>query len=180
MGNPPSFNNFATDPLFTSDKDKNKPAGLGKGSIFYATAVPNISFGGGQEPNEAGFSPSCSGQCPYSNWNDIYSVNDTLSKVWGKHNIKTGFYYEKTGKVEIGSGSQGSYLGSWFRQQHGHAEQRRTASPTLAGISIPQRRWAGDRRFLVFGVEAFVQDNWRVNRRVTVGVGIRFNMCCPR
>jgi hypothetical protein len=113
MGNPPSFNNFSTDRLFTGDVSKQKPAGLGTGSIFYQTAVPNLTFGGGQEPNEAGFSPSCSGQCPYTNWNDIYSVNDTLSKVWGKHNLKIGFYYEKTGKVEVGSGSQGSYLGAY-------------------------------------------------------------------
>src|SRR5262249_23986197 len=113
MGNPPSFNNFATDPLFTNDINKQKPAGLGSGSVFYQTAVPNITFGGGQEPNEVSFSPGCSGQCPYSNWNDIYSFNNNLSKVVGKHNFKVGVYYEKTGKVEVGSGSQGSYLGSY-------------------------------------------------------------------
>ena len=182
MGNPPSFNNFSTDPLFTGDVNKQKPAGLGTGSIFYQTAVPNLTFGGGQEPNEAGFSPSCSGQCPYTNWNDIYSVNDTLSKVWGKHNVKVGFYYEKTGKVEVGSGSQGSYLGAY-----NFASSTAMPSNTQDGYAnaflgnfnnySEGGRSVGD--FWYSEVEAFVQDSWRVSRRLTLDLGVRFSHVLP-
>ena len=182
MGNPPSFNNFATDPLFTSDVNKQKPAGLGTGSIFYQTAVPNITFGGGQEPNEAGFSPSCSGQCPYTNWNDIYSVNDNLSKVLGKHNLKAGFYYEKTGKVEVGSGSQGSYLGAYnFASSTAmpNNTQDGFANAFLGNFNNYSEggRSIGD--FWYSEVEAFLQDNWRVSRRVTLDLGIRFSHVLP-
>ncbi|MBZ5622991.1 MAG: carboxypeptidase-like regulatory domain-containing protein [Acidobacteriia bacterium] len=182
MGNPPSFNNFATDPLFTSDGKKQKPAGLGTGAIFYQTAVPNISFGGGQEPNEVSFSPSCSGQCPYTNWNDIYSVNDTLSKVKGQHNLKAGFYYEKTGKVEVGSGSQGSYLGSYsFASSTAmpNNTQDGFANAYLGNFNTYSEggRSIGD--FWYSEVEAFVQDNWRVSRRVTLDFGIRLSHVLP-
>src|SRR5262249_47551366 len=102
MGNPPSFLNFANDPSFQADQNKPRP-GLSPGSQNFQIGIPDFTFGGGQEPNEAGqngFSQVCSGDCPYTNWNDIYSFNDNLSKIWGKHNFKAGLYYERTGKVE--------------------------------------------------------------------------------
>jgi len=182
MGNPPSFDNFATDPLFTSDMNKARPAGQGSGSVFYQTAVPNISFGGGQEPNEAGFSPGCSGQCPYSNWNDIYSFNDNLSKVIGKHNLKAGFYYEKTGKVEVGSGSQGSYLGSYNFASTTAMPNNTQDGFANAYLGDFQSYSEGGRsvgNFWYSEIEAFIQDNWRVSRRVTLDLGLRFSHVVP-
>jgi len=182
MGNPPSFDNFATDPLFTNDVNKQKPAGLGSGSVFYQTAVPNIAFGGGQEPNEVSFSPGCSGQCPYSNWNDIYSFNDSLSKVVGKHNLKAGFYYEKTGKVEVGSGSQGSYLGSYnFASSTAmpNNTQDGFANAFLGDFNSYSEGGRSIGNFWYSEMEAFVQDNWRVSRRVTLDAGMRFSHVLP-
>jgi hypothetical protein len=182
MANPPSFNNFATDPLFTGDQNKSKPAGLGTGSIFYQTGVPNISFGGGQEPNEISFNPNCSGQCPYSNWNDIYSINNNLSKVMGKHNLKAGFYYEKTGKVEIGSGSQGSYLGSYsFGSSTAmpNNTQDGYANAFLGNFNSYSEGGRAIGNFWYSEVEFFVQDNFRVSRRVTLDVGLRLSHVVP-
>jgi hypothetical protein len=182
MGNPPSFNNFITDPLFTGDQNKPKPAGLGTGSVFYQTGVPNISFGGGQEPNEVSFNPNCSGQCPYSNWNDIYSINNNLSKALGRHNLKAGFYYEKTGKVEVGSGSQGSYLGSYsFASSTAmpNNTQDGYANAFLGNFNNYSEggRSIGD--FWYSEVEFFLQDNFRVSRRVTLDLGLRFSHVVP-
>lgn len=182
MGNPPSFDNFSTDPLFTSDMNKPRPAGMGSGSVFYLTGVPNLSFGGGQEPNEFSFAPNCSSQCPYTNWNDIYSFNDNLSKVIGKHNLKAGMYYEKTGKVEIGSGSQGSYLGSY-----NFASTTAMPNNTQDGFA---NAYLGDFQSYAEGgravgdfwyqeLEAFAQDNFRVSRRVTLDFGVRFSHVVP-
>ncbi|HYW44219.1 MAG TPA: carboxypeptidase-like regulatory domain-containing protein [Bryobacteraceae bacterium] len=111
MGNPPSFNNFATDPNFQADQNKPRPT-LSPGSQNFQVGIPDVSFGGGQEPNEASYSAPCSGDCPYTNWNDIYSFNDNLSKVIGPHNLKAGLYYERTGKVEQNQFSS-PYLGSY-------------------------------------------------------------------
>jgi hypothetical protein len=182
MANPPSFDNFANDPLFTGDGKKQKPAGLGTGALFYQMAVPNISFGGGQEPNEVSFSPSCSGQCPYTNWNDVYSFNDSLSKVIGTHNLKAGVYYEKTGKVEVGSGSQGQYLGNYnFASSTAmpNNTQDGFANAFLGNFNTYSEggRSVGD--FWYSEVEFFLQDNWRVSRRVTLDLGVRFSHVLP-
>src|SRR5262249_15001218 len=99
MANPPSFLNFADDPRFKTDQNKKRPT-LSPGSQNFQVGVPNFAFGGGQMPNQANFTSPCDQQCPNTNWNDIYSFNDTISKVWGSHNLKAGLYYERTGKVE--------------------------------------------------------------------------------
>ena len=177
MGNPPSFANFATDPNFTKDQNQKRP-GLAAGSQNFQVAIPNINFGG-QLPNEASLIDPCGsagGQCPATNWNDIYSFNDTISKVWGKHNIKAGLYYERTGKVEQNQASS-SYLGSYDfssasampnNTQDGYANAflGQFRSYTEGG-RVVGNYWYTD-------IEAFVQDNWRVSPRVTLDLGIRF------
>jgi len=175
MGNPPSFDNFATDPKFLADQNKARP-GLSPGSQNIQIGIPNLNFGGGQLPNEANFTDPCSGQCPYTNWNDIYSFNDTLSKTWGKHNIKTGLYVERTGKVEQNQFSS-SYLGAYDfsstsampnNTQDGYANAfLGNFNNYNEGGRVVGNYWYTD-------IEAFVQDNWRVSRRVTVDLGIRF------
>jgi len=182
MGNPPSFNNFATDPLYVNDQNSQRLAGLGTGSIFYQTGIPNLTFGGGQESGEVAMNPGCSGQCPYSNWNDIYSFSDNLSKVWGKHNLKAGLFYERTGKVEVGSGSQGAQLGSYNfasgtampnNTQDGYANAFLGNFNTYSeGGRAVVDAWYSD-------LEFFLQDNWRVSRRVTLDLGIRFTHQVP-
>ena len=177
MGNPPSFNDFATDPKFTNDQNK-KRAALSPGSQNFQVGIPNFSFGGGQSPNEASFADPCSGQCPYTNWNDIYSFNDTISKVAGKHSLKAGLYYERTGKVEQNQATgAGSYLGAYSfasssampnNTQDGYANAfLGNFNSYTEGGRIVGDYWYTD-------IEAFVQDNWRVSRRVTLDLGIRF------
>jgi hypothetical protein len=178
MGNPPSFANLANDPNFVKDQNLKRP-GLSPGSQNFQIAVPNINFGGGQFPNEASLTDPCGsagGQCPATNWNDIYSFNDTVSKTWGKHNFKAGLYYERTGKVEQNQASS-SYLGAYDfsstsampnNTQDGYANAfLGNFNSYTEGGRVVGNYWYTD-------IEAFVQDNWRISRRVTLDLGIRF------
>ena len=116
MGNPPSFANFATDPNFLEDQNKARP-GLSPGSQNFQIGIPNLSFGGGQLPNEASFSDPCGQRraMPRTPIGTTSIASTTLSaRSWGKHNIKAGLYYERTGKVEQNQATgAGSYLGAY-------------------------------------------------------------------
>ena len=178
MGNPPSFANFAADPNFVADQSQKRP-GLAPGSQNFQIAVPNITFGGGQFPNEASLVDPCGnagGQCPATNWNDIYSFNDTLSKVWGKHNLKAGLYYERTGKVEQNQASS-SYLGAYDFSSTAAMPNNTQDGYANAFLGNFRSYTEGGRvvgNYWYTDVEAFIQDNWRVSRRVTLDLGIRF------
>jgi hypothetical protein len=178
MGNPPSFATFATDPSFQKDQNQKRP-GLSPGSQNFQVAVPNITFGGGQFPNEASLVDPCGsagGQCPATNWNDIYSFNDTLSKVLGKHNLKAGLYYERTGKVEQNQAAS-SYLGAYDFSSTAAMPNNTQDGFANAFLGNFRSYTEGGRvvgNYWYTDIEAFVQDNWRVSRRVTLDLGIRF------
>jgi hypothetical protein len=175
MGNPPSFNNFTTDPNFQNDQNKPRPT-LSPGSQNFQIGIPDFSFGGGQEPNEATFSQVCSGDCPYTNWNDIYSFNDALSKTWRNHNFKAGLYYERTGKVEQNQFSS-PYLGSYSFASSSSMPNNTQDGYSNAYLGLFNSYNEGGRvvgNYWFTDVEAFVQDNWRVSRRLTLDYGVRF------
>jgi len=174
MGNPPSFDNFLTDPRYVADMNSPRPT-LSNGSAFYETGIPGVSFGGGNETNETSYGAPCSGQCPYTNWNNIYSFNDNISKVWGKHNLKAGLYIEHTEKIEedqLGENQLGAYS---------FASSSTFPNTTSDGYGNAYlgnfnnynegQRVVGD--YWYWDDEFFIQDNWRVSKRLTLDIGLR-------
>ena len=172
MGNPPSWNNFATDPNFVNDENSWRPSGLPPGNQNFSVFIPAVAFGGGQEPGETS---APSGTLTYTNFNTIWSFTDSVSKTWHGHNLKAGFYWEHDEKVQ--QAGAGSYLGSY------------SFSSTAAMTSDVQdgfgNAWMGNFNTYSEGArtmadmveasyEAFVQDNWRVTRRLTLDLGVRF------
>lgn len=118
---------------------------------------------------------------PYKNWNDIYSFVDNLSKVWGNHNIKTGIYVERTGKYsqELSLNYRGAF---YFNPDannpndsgHGFAN---ALLGNFQRYSEATDRLNGDVWF--WNVEWYAQDNWRVTRRLTLDIGLRFYHMTP-
>jgi len=176
MGNPPSFDNFSTDPLFTNDTGKRwlEP----NGPQNFANYVPTVSFGDSAGRTETAPSTNpCWNGCPYTNWADSWSFADNLSKVVGKHNLKAGVYIERTDKVQVGS--QGSYLGSYSFGNDGSGQNPLDTQDGYANA------WLGNYRQYSEGaknigdwwfwqVEFYLQDSWRVSRRLTLDLGVRF------
>ncbi len=172
MNNPPHW--FSeNDPAFKVVG--NRPGGNGLGNLNHAVYVPGVSFGA-PSATQTGFSHSR----PYTNWNDIYSFSDNISKIKGKHSIKAGIYYERTGKAQ--AESQGAYLGSY---SFGYD----ATSPADTGNGIANaylgivnsysegQKIVGD--FWFTSIEAYLQDNCRISRRLTLDVGVRFYRLKP-
>src|SRR5574340_714829 len=111
----------------------------------------------------------------------MYLFSDNLSIVMGAHSLKAGFFYERTGKVQ--QGGQGAYLGS-YNFAATSANPRDTgngyANAYLGNFQTYSegKRVIGD--FWYTGIEAFLQDNWRVNRRLTVDLGVRLYHLKPQ
>jgi len=175
MANPPSFANFAADPNFTTAKNQTRP-GLSSGSQNFQLGIPQVTFGanGITQPSISPFSGG-GAQLPYTNFNNIYSLQDNVSVVRGSHNLKAGIYFERTQKVQ--QAGQGNYLGSY-------AFGTSTSMPQDTGDGYANaylgnfnsysegRRIVGNYWFQ--NIEFFVQDNWRISKRLTLDAGVRF------
>ncbi len=165
MANPPHWFDKNL-PEIANDGSKPRPT-LSPGAQNFAYWIPRVQGGSMSSPNLA--------DRPYTNWNDLYSFNDNISWFRGAHNIKAGFFYERVGKVV--AVSQGNYLGNFnfassssFPQDTGYGN----ANMFLGNF---QSYSEGGRKMMdawYSGIEAFVQDSWRVHKRLTLEMGVRF------
>jgi hypothetical protein len=176
MGNPPSFTNFATDPQFVAEVNLPRPSGLPNGPQNFGVWVPAVSFGGGQEVGETGFAQNAGGnQLPYQNWYYVYTVNDALSKTWRNHNFKAGVYYDHNNKYQAYASA--SYLGSY--SFGGSAAMPNDVQDGFGNAFLGNfSNYNEGKKVIGFwpvtSVEGFVQDTWRVSRRLTLDLGVRF------
>lgn len=155
-----------------------KDNGTGVSYVSQTNYMPNISFGSrsGNTMVQASY-----GNIPYENFNDIYSFVDNVSKVQGAHTFKAGFYYERTRKFQVGGRNPrgafdfGTNSNNIFDAKDGFAN---ALMGNFNTYSEGTARVNGDWRFINF--EAYIQDNWRVSRRLTVDIGLRFYHLPPQ
>lgn len=156
-----------------SDPSKWQRSLLGIPELFSDSPyLPNISFGA-RHGTPANI--SVIGSFPYENTNDIYSIVDNVSKVAGHHQLKAGFYFERTGKL---SPLWTTYRGSLA---FGHSSLNPISSNdgfsnALLGIvnSYTESTQGGSGDWWFNNIEWYVQDNWKVSSRVTLDFGVRF------
>jgi Carboxypeptidase regulatory-like domain len=144
----------------------------------YINYLPTATYAGGQVVNPDSFNPSTTGndEIPYKNFNDNYNLQDNFSKVIGNHNFKAGGYAEYQSKVEpnagynyAGSFNFGSSVNNPLDTGDGYAN-------ALLGIYQTYTEATNIKSPNVFYWldSAYIQDNWRVSRRLTLDVGVRF------
>lgn len=170
MASPPHWFN-ANDTNFTSDGSLARP-GLPPGAQNFAVWIPNVS---------GGTMSTGTGGRPYTNWNNIYSANESLSWAKGKHGFKAGVFWQKAEKVQ--QAGSGTYMGaynfgtstSWpYDTGYGNANMFLGNFQNYSeGMRVMGDYWYQ-------GIEAFVQDNWRIHKRLTLDLGVRFYRLEPQ
>lgn len=153
-----------------------KDSGTGVTYLNAVNYIPNLTFGGNPNPVTAHF-----GNIPYENYNNIWSFVDNISKVWNSHTFKAGIYIERTQKYQVGGGNyRGDF--NFGRNANNPLDANHGFANALLGnfnsYSEASARVNGDWWFWNF--EWFVQDNWKVSRKLTLDVGMRFYHLPPQ
>ncbi|MGC1686407.1 MAG: carboxypeptidase regulatory-like domain-containing protein, partial [Candidatus Acidiferrales bacterium] len=171
--------------IITSDagSDKTLPAQIDAmvptawpSSLKLPNSIPQIGWGG--------LAPYGSGQniwdiAPYGNHEDLYTVQDNLTKVMGNHVIKGGIFYSTDYKVENGEGPNDR---PFFDPNSYSAEF--STNNLLANILIPGQSFNSDtyekssNPFAMVhwhDIEWYLGDSWKLRKNVTLDYGFRWS-----
>jgi hypothetical protein len=138
--------------------------------------LPNMSFAGANAlPNTRNITIGQGQNFPWLASNDTHNFSVNLTHIRGAHNLKGGFFYERTARPGPLSSNAGVYnfdsnaanpldtnLG-WANALLGH----------LNSYTEGDNQIRSQPRFNQ--PEFFVQDNWRLNRQLTLDLGVRFS-----
>jgi hypothetical protein len=153
----------------------------------YHNLLPTFSFGSNPansvsytRGNSNGSGMESAGA--YANGNPIWTFEDNLSKIAGHHALKTGVYLEHNDKYQQYGRN---YMGNFNFASSTSVPQLNTNdgfANALLGIVNSYSQYTGQSVFNgeYWNAEFYVQDNWKVSRRLTLDVGVRFYHQTPQ
>ena len=138
--------------------------------------VPRATWGG--VPNAVNLATDA--KFPFVGRNNIWNFTNSLSHIWGAHGLKAGIYYEPTSRnARRDSAFNGTF--DFSRNVNNPLDTNWAWSNTLLGnfdsYAESDVGAFGYGRFK--NLEWYLQDNWKVSRRLTLDYGIRFYWIQP-
>lgn len=154
--------NIRANPQYRGAKILKSDFGLTYANLYNASPyIPQISITGFGNP---GTTPRA-----FDNYQRIYAVKDDFSRVLGNHSVKAGAYFWRARKNQTAPPA----LNGQFNFTSLANLTAGNFSSYTEGSNIPQIQ----ARFSQF--ETYLQDDWTVNRRLTVNMGLRWQLMPP-
>ncbi len=112
---------------------------------------------------------------PRDTWQTIYAVTDSLTWIRGKHEIQFGggFRHDQINALQ-GIASNGYFVFAPYPISNAFASYLEGAPEVfLQGGGYLNRGLRGN------GLNGYVQDTWRATSRLTVNIGLRYELTTP-
>ena len=138
--------------------------------------LPDATFGGVSGAAQL----SIAGQFPLGGPNQVLTFTDNLSIAHGPHMFKVGIYVDR---VTRNVSTDGTFHGSFDFGNNANNPLNSGYAYANAALGVFNSYSETSRRFfpryLLRNSEWFAQDNWRINRRLTLDYGMRFAIVSP-
>ena len=171
------FPNIFEDP---SKVDRTK-VGYNQTGIFHngIAQIPSITGWGGEFAtllNPAGFEVGGSKGLYADKW--LPTISDNITKVWGTHTIRAGFFWEwiRNSQPDSNNANQQLIFSNWGSITTGSAYGDLMTGRTTQDNENNKNR-LNDITYSTY--EGFVQDSWKVSRKLTIELGLRLSHFSP-
>lgn len=161
-----------------ANSNENLSTQLGLGGIPFGVdlpsngGLPSVSVGGIATWGSHGFDPSVKGQ-------NVYQILDNLTMVHGKHSLKYGVAFQSLRSASLSPpNSRGSY--TFNGRYTGNPSSSTTTGYGVADF-LADQIYSGSignetqQNFSRWYRSAYVQDDWRITRRLTLNLGLRYD-----
>jgi len=139
--------------------------------------IPAASFGGVTGAASIGYD----GRFPMDNYVNAFSISDGLTKVAGPHTIKAGFYWELAEYLQRHHGSNFAGNFNFGRTTSNPFDSNHPYANALLGYFQTYTEVTARVNYQPINkvLEWYVQDSWKVNRKLTLDYGMRFTYDIP-
>jgi len=158
-------------------------AGLDGLPLLYPSAVqqdyiPELRWGGRGSSSAGRYE---TGNGPFINANRTYDAIINLTKVLGSHTAKAGFYFQSSWKPQAPFTDYNSYIDFSENSSNPFDSGFTYANAALGVFNYYQQASNYYYPEWVYkNFEWYVQDNWKVDRKLTLDYGVRFYYMTPQ
>ncbi len=169
---------YTTDHIFlNATGPAQRPSSMTMTGLYnngFGGLLPAVSVGGGINYDQSGFALD-SGYFPWNNANPTFTFKDNLSKIVGGHNMYFGFYYVAAQKNEENSPYVQGILN--FNNTNPTSSGNAFADMLVGNIASYQQTNNKIKYYNRYKImEPYFQDDWHVNKRLTVNLGLRLSL----
>jgi hypothetical protein len=146
--------------------------------VNFANYIPNFRYGGVANVT---YPFTDFNGLPFFNKNTTFNFIDNLSKVIGTHTIKMGFYAQRSWKDQTSFGRINGDI-NFTHDGANPLSSGYTYANALLGIydSYTQSSKYLNGQYRYWNLEGYIQDNWKVNRKLTLDYGLRLAWYQPQ
>jgi carboxypeptidase family protein/TonB-dependent receptor-like protein len=110
----------------------------------------------------------------------IHTITDNLTKVWGNHTIKTGFYFQRASNRRTSFTDVQANINFNIDANNPSNTGHPFANALLGSYTTYQQASVKlNNDFVYHNIEGYIQDTWRIRPRLTLDYGIRLSYYQP-
>jgi hypothetical protein len=160
-------------------RNERSTAGFAAGQLYFGSnplgVLPNVTF---DVPNAANL--AFEGRFPFRTRQHRMDISNNLTRTWGAHTTKAGIFVDRVWSSPSISNNFNGAL-NFSRSANNPLDSGYSYANAILGnyLNYTESSRSGLVHVRALNVESFAQDNWRVNRQLTLDVGMRFSVLRP-